>query len=280
MSTVTPTVLVNGYARQSLPVTDRGFAYGHGLFETIRVKAGVPLLWQAHLERLRAGCEQLQIGWPGDLERLLAEETDQLCAGGDAMVKLVITAGSGGLGYRLPTELHPLRIVARYPLPNYPAAHYAQGIRLCTCQQRLALQPRLAGLKHLNRLEQVLASAERQTLDVEEGVMLDQQARVIEGTRTNIFAIDRQQRLHTPAIDECGIAGVMRRYILEQAKEMGLDTREGRYSQQALQRMPELFVCNSLIGIWPVAVWGEQRYLPGPVTERLTWRVKELFGEV
>lgn len=279
MRSSSPAVLVNGSTQDSLPVTDRGLAYGHGLFETIRVKQGVPLLWTEHLERMREGCKRLRIDWSKAMGTLLAADADRLCAGSDAMLKLIITAGSGGLGYRLPSEQKPLRIVACYPLPDYPDTYQSQGITLYTCRQRLAIQPVLAGIKHLNRLEQVLASGEWQNAGAQEGVMLDQRDYVIEGTRTNLFAVDQQQLLITPDLRDCGIEGVMRRYLLQQASALGIVTCVGRYRVEEFRELPELFVCNSLIGIWPVTAWDNRDYRPGPITAKLQQKVKELFGE-
>lgn len=279
MRTSSPAVLVNGSTQDSLPVTDRGLAYGHGLFETIRVAHGVPLLWAEHMERMREGCERLRIDWPEDMETSLAADAERLCAGSDAMLKLMITAGSGGLGYRLPSKQKPLRIVTCYPLPDYPEAYQSQGITLFTCRQRLGMQPILAGIKHLNRLEQVLASGEWQNTGAQEGVMLDQRGYVIEGTRTNLVAVDKQQRLLTPDLRDCGIEGVMRRYLLQQASELGIATCVGRYTLEEFQEQPEIFVCNSLIGIWPVIAWDDRHYQQGPITAKLQQKVKDLFGE-
>lgn len=275
MASSTPNILVNGKAAKHVPASDRGLAYGHGLFETIRLANGVPLLWEQHLERLKLGCSRLHIEWQEGLEPLLRDEVAKVGAGENSIVKILITSGSGGRGYRLPENQQPLRFVARYPLPDYPEAYYTQGIAVCTCNYRLPHQPQLAGVKHLNRLDQVMASTEWRGTDYMEGIMLDQQGYVIEGTRTNLFGVE-SGTLITPKLDRCGVAGVMRRFLLEQASSMSLESLEVDYTLDQFMKMPELFICNSVIGIWPIIRWDRQSYNPGTITRRLQSSVEEL----
>ena len=277
MNSSFPVILVNGRAVQQVSVLDRGLAYGHGLFETIRVNNGLPQLWQQHLARLKVGCERLFIQWPKDIEAKLTQEVAELCARSDALIKIIFTAGSGGLGYAIPEAQTPMRIVIRYPLPDYPLEYTTAGIAVCTCDYRLAQQTRLAGLKHLNRLDQVLASAEWRGSKYKEGIMLDQQDRVIEGTRSNLFAVDKNGDLLTPQLSRCGVMGVMRQYLIEQAALCHIKVLEGDYSSAQLKAMPELFVCNSLIGIWPIRQWDQHDYSVGEITRRLQLLVKKLF---
>lgn len=278
MNTSTPTMLINGQVSDQIPGSDRGLAYGHGLFETIAVVKGVPLLWEEHLARLQRGCERLYIEWQEGIEQLFSEEAAKLCANSDAILKIILTAGSGGLGYRLPETQHPLRILISYPLPQYPTEYGEQGVSVCTCKHPLAPQASLAGIKHLNRLDQVLASAEWRGSAFQEGIMLDQEGRVIEGTRTNLFAVDNEGRLVTPELERCGVAGVMRQYLLQQADFLNIDTLQADYSREQFQAMPELFICNSVIGIWPIRQWDEKHYEVGEQTRKLQRLVKALFA--
>lgn len=279
MASSNPHILVDGQAVDHIPASDRGLAYGHGLFETIRMAKDKPLLWKEHLERLKAGCTRLRIEWRDELETVLRDEVAKVSSGEEAIVKILITSGSGGRGYRLPKKQQPRRLVARYPLPEYSGEYYSQGIAVRTCQYRLAHQPQLAGLKHLNRLDQVMASTEWRGSDYMEGMMLDQQGNVIEGTRTNLFGVE-QGRLVTPKLDQCGVAGVMRRFLLEQAAAIGLKSAEVDYSLDQFKKLPELFVCNSVIGIWPIRHWDQESYAVGDLTERLQTVVDELFGSL
>jgi 4-amino-4-deoxychorismate lyase len=142
-----------------------------------------------------------------------------------------------------------------------------EGVVLRICTTRLGSNPALAGLKHLNRLEQVLARAEWGESDgIQEGLMLDAEGSVVEGTMTNLFAAPSGGPLLTPDLSHAGVAGVMRRHIIEQAAVAGIQVQVRRINPGELMDQHELFVCNSLIGVWPVACLGERRYTVGPLT--------------
>ena len=242
---------VNGVVSETVAIADRGFQYGDGLFETLPVKGGRALLLDRHLRRLAKGCQRLAIPCP-DLERL-AFEVENLAQGCSepAIVKIIITRGSGGRGYRPPAAVSPTRVVSLHPFPEYPESFQEQGIGVRFCSTRLGLNPALAGIKHLNRLEQVLARAEWNDPAIQEGLMLDPFGRVIEGTMTNLFYI-RKQRLYTSPVNECGVAGIMREVILEWADVHKFDVIEQFFAPEALVAADEIFVCNSVIGLWPV----------------------------
>lgn len=259
---------IDGQPADRLPVSDRGLHYGDGLFETLPVRdARIPLL-DAHLQRLREGCAHL--GFAAAAEDVLRRELSQAADGqGRAVLKLMITRGSGGRGYRPPDNPVPTRLLLRYPWPDYPASWQDHGITLRICTTRLGSHPALAGLKHLNRLEQVLARAEWSDSDgIQEGLMLDGEGTVVEGTMTNVFAVTAEGVLVTPDVSRAGVYGVMRRHILEQADKAGIPAAVRRLSLTELPGMRELFVCNSIIGVWPALRLGEQRYETGPVTRR------------
>lgn len=268
MDSAKPKVMVNGIFTNSITTADRGLAYGHGLFETIRFDQGAPYLWEAHIQRLQAGCIRLSIPWPENGNQLLLDEARQLCSGHSAIIKILVTAGAGGRGYQPPKRPAPLRILSRFPLPDYPRHYIEQGVALFTCQQRLSEQPQLAGIKHLNRLDQVLASNERQQTACQEGIMLDQMGHVVEGTRTNLFGV-AQGVLLTPLLNRCGISGIMRNHLLIQAQKKGIPIEEGDYKLAFFESLPELFVCNSVIGLWPVTSWGNRHYRIGDTTVAL-----------
>jgi len=263
-------ILVNGEATGLISVRDRGLQYGDGLFETLAVRDGEPLEWPRHLRRLAHGCRRLRLALPE--QALLLAEARRVCAGVErGVLKIMLSRGEGGRGYAAAAGAAPTRVVSLHPWPEYPADWYRRGVVLYGCRHRLALQPALAGVKHLNRLDQVLARMEWDDPSIAEGVMLDLQGRVIEGTMSNLFLV-RGGALYTPALDEAGVAGITRERILELAQTLGLDCHITRLVLADLVRAEELFVCNSVIGIWPVGrlAWAEAALpAPGPVTARL-----------
>lgn len=259
--------LINGERRHCVDVTDRGFQYGDGLFETIEVCQGKPLFWQRHLERLLKGCQILRIP-PPDLSLLQVEARELIADTERAVLKLMITRGSGGRGYRQPDPIQPTRVLSLHPFPPYPERFQTDGIVARFCDQRLAINPGLAGIKHLNRLEQVLARAEWQDEDIQEGLMLDYDGQVIEGTMSNVFLI-KQDVLYTPVLNNAGIAGIVRQIVMELASLNAIPCLEASLDRSGLMAADGLFVCNSLIGIWPVKQLDEQSFRAHCLTRSL-----------
>ena len=259
---------IDGVAATELPALDRGLHYGDGLFETLAVKEGRIGLLDFHLERLHEGCARLALPMPAVDElhkELHAAAQDQ----SRAVLKLMLTRGEGGRGYRPPAHPKPRRILLRYPWPDYPEQWARDGVRVKTCDTRLASQPRLAGIKHLNRLEQVLARAEWNDADgYQEGLMLDLEGKVIEGTMSNVFASPREGVLLTADLSHAGVAGVMRRHILEQAARSALQVRVAALPLDELRGCREIFLCNSLMGVWPVTELDGQSYPVGSMTRQ------------
>lgn len=259
--------LLNGERRHSVDVSDRGFQYGDGLFETIEVLQGRPLFLDRHLKRLEEGCRRLLIPMP-DFSLLEAEARQLAGSAERAVLKLIVTRGSGGRGYRQPKPIIPTRLFSLHPYPDYPQHFQVSGIAARFCQQRLAINPSLAGIKHLNRLEQILARAEWQDDDEQEGLMLDTDGHVVEGTMSNLFIVTAG-RVYTPPLHQCGVAGIMRALIIELAQRTGLALFVQPVDQAAVLRADELFVTNSVIGIWPISRLESQVFQVGAVTRRL-----------
>lgn len=257
---------IDGVAADSLAASDRGLAYGDGLFETISVAQGKPSLLERHMSRLALSCERLQI--PLDSLLVRSELLAFSAALGDGVVKLIITRGQGQRGYALPQPCEPRRILIASARPNYPVANAEHGVSLFACQTRLAEQPLLAGMKHLNRLEQVLARNEWQDATYAEGLMLDHSGRLIEGVYSNLILVQRGQ-LHTPDLSRCGVAGVMRSELLAQATALGIDCFVRDITRVELYGTDEVFLCNSLYGVWPVTSIAEHRWSVGPLTRKL-----------
>jgi 4-amino-4-deoxychorismate lyase len=268
--------LVDGEEGRAISPLDRGLAYGDGLFETLAVVDGRPRRLDRHLRRLAEGCRRLGLPTP-DLT-VLAAEGARLAAGVGAeraVWKLLLTRGVGGRGYRPPVPATATRISLLFPWPDFPAANTEAGVTVRLCTTRLAGNPALAGLKHLNRLEQVLARAEWDDPAVAEGLMADEAGRIVEGTMSNLFWV-RDGRLLTPDLARCGVAGIARAVVLEEAAALGCPATVGEVTAAGLQAASEAFLCNSLIGAWPIRrllapLGGEMgRDLPvGPLTRRL-----------
>ena len=254
--------IVNGERSDHVKANDRGLAYGDGCFETIAVKQGEPLLWKRHMQRLFESCDRLGIQTNSDSAALEQEARQVLSPKENAVLKIIVTRGTDGQGYRTDGAGPATRIVCSLPWRERPASNRTEGIRLRVCETRLACNARLAGIKHLNRLEQVLARAEWLD-DYDEGLMLNNHAQVIEGTMSNVF-LQTGSVIVTPPLDECGVAGVMRDEVLAQLDEMGISARQEPVTLDMIYKADALFVTNSLIGLWPVASLDSKTY---PVTE-------------
>jgi 4-amino-4-deoxychorismate lyase len=265
--TVTTATLVNGEPGDVIPVSDRGLLYGDGVFETIAIRGGRLQYWPRHLHRLHTGCARL--GLQPFASALLAEEAESIINDTEhGVLKLIVTRGSGGRGYRVPESAGPTRIMQLHPWPDYPAACSQEGVRTRLCEIRLGRNPALAGIKHLNRLEQVLARQEWNDADIREGLLTDTDGNLVEGTMSNVFIVS-DGVLMTPDLFQCGVAGIMRTLVLELAEQQGLDPCIAPVGQETLMQADEVFLTNSLIGIWPVIALGETTWMKGGITTQL-----------
>jgi 4-amino-4-deoxychorismate lyase len=267
-------LLINGRPTDQIPAADRGLQYGDGLFETIVMVQGEPLLWERHMARLEAGERRLGLP-PENKARLRREVLAEAGAESPAVVKVMLTRGAGGRGYRPPVYPQVSRVVGLHPWPRYPVQWFSNGIRLRVCSTRLGRNPQLAGIKHLNRLEQVLARREWDDPNIPEGLMLDEDNHVIEGTQSNLFLL-KGRRLITPDLSNCGVAGVVRELVLEIAAELKLTTQITRVKLGELQRADVLFITNSLLGICPVSALENRRYDVRKMPDTLMQRVRHL----
>lgn len=238
-------MLVNGVKGDLISIRDRGLLYGDGVFRTLCVQQGVALHWVMHYQKLCQDCAALAIICP-DFDLLSEELAILLNHHRDAVFKIIVTRGVGLRGYA-PSKLAPhTHIWDVAPLPIYPEHYLAQGVEARICTLRLGYQPLLAGIKHLNRLENVLAAAEWQDSNIAEGLLLDAENFVIEGTRSNVFLVSNQQ-LVTPDLSRCGVAGLQRDRIIAhvpaEIRQVTLDE---------LLCADEVFLVNSVIGVWSV----------------------------
>lgn len=267
-------VLVNGVFTDAISVNDRGFNYGDGLFTTLLVRGGVPLLWSAHGERLQQGCERLAIELPDLL--LLRDEVAQVADGRDRVVKIVITRGSGGRGYGTVGVIGPNRVVSAHPLPAHRLQWRQQGVKLALLQQPLGHQPLLAGLKTLNRLEQVLQRLEVNRSDADEGICVDDQGRLVEATAANLWWRAGGQWF-TPTLDRCGVVGVMRQFLLERLTADGYSVSQVAAPASALEGADEIMLTNCTFGLVPVRQYQQRHFECWPETSRLQQQLAEVM---
>lgn len=269
-------ILVNGQPEDKINVLDRGLQYGDGLFETIAFRNGQIEFLSSHLERLYQGCERLKIS-THQFDMLLSTEIKQISANltEESVIKLIITRGQGGRGYRPMTDVAPTRIISTHVMPDYPSSNQ-QGIKVRLCQQTLSENINLAGIKHLNRLEQVLARSEWDDDDVLEGLMFNSQQHLIEGTMSNIFIVD-DNKLLTPALNLSGVVGIMRQHVISCAQKSGIEVVETVISKTDLENAKEVFITNSLIDIWPIIeIQDLSIYKHGKITKQLQYLVNNL----
>ncbi|NOQ79526.1 MAG: aminodeoxychorismate lyase [Gammaproteobacteria bacterium] len=261
-----------------IDVNDRGLTYGDGIFETIAYVNGELHNWHLHWQRLCSGAERLSLSIPDeviflnkinlkllqnndldsdslDSENLNSENLDSA----KKVIKIIITRGKGGRGYQFPQQAQTSVIISVHHWPERSIDDYKKGIRVKVCQTCLAQQPVLAGIKHLNRLEQVLARNEFNGNDYHDGIMLacsdessQLHSRVIEATSSNLFFVKNGQ-LFTPKIDTCGVQGTIRQEIFQRAKKMSISIEEGHYTLSELSDASDVFFSNSIFGIVPVA---------------------------
>lgn len=257
---------INGKPETGVATDDRGLCYGDGLFETLWLHDGHAPLWPRHMTRLQNGCQRLHLPLP-DTDMLwrdvqaVAKDLERV------VVRITWTRGRGPRGYAPSRNPQPTCVVSAAELPLPPLDWYHRGIRVRLCRTRLAMQPALAGLKHLNRLEQVLARNEWHDDSVGEGLMLDFEDRVISATAANVFAV-RNGRLFTPALTRCGVAGTARAEILAQCA----DATVADMSLSDLQQADECFLTSAVRGIVPVRELAGCTWSIGPVTRRLQAR--------
>ncbi len=264
-------MLVNGAPAASLPATDRGLAYGDGVFRTLRAVGGHPLHWARHFATLCHDCAALALPCPPEAV-LLAEVRQAAADHAQAAVKIVVTRGIGPRGYALPQPCTPTRVVMAEALPPVPRRD--AGVNVHLCRLRLAHQPALAGIKHLNRLENVLARAEWSDAAIAEGLLLDQEGLAIGGTMSNLFIVEKGV-LFTPDLSRCGVAGVTRGRVIDLARSGNTACRSEHLPLQRVLDADEIFLVNSLIGLWPVARLMDRVWTPGALTIQLAQRLEE-----
>jgi 4-amino-4-deoxychorismate lyase len=264
---MTAAVLINGLTPDdplhALAVEDRGFQYGDGVFETALLAHGRVKLLEHHLRRLALGCERLGIAAP-DAAALRSDVQRLSGSAQRAVIKIVVSRGIGPRGYRPSARAQTMRVVALYPPPLPSPARLA----LRWCEMRLGRNARLAGIKHLNRLEQVLAQAEWHDEAIVDGLMLDTEGELVSGTANNVFLV-REGVLVTPDLRFCGVLGIMRSEVLRLAREQGIAVNEEPLWPHDVGAASEVFLTNAVRGIRSVNELGSLRWDSSPVADQL-----------
>lgn len=243
--------IVNGVESDLINIQDRAFQYGDGLFETIAVINGSPALLDLHLNRLTTGLERLS--FPAiDFNQLRQSILDYSGKFQQAILKLIVTRGQAERGYTPPAqpEITTVISIAEHVFAQSYSDYLVKRLEICDTQ--LSDNPQLAGIKHLNRLEQVLASIECQQKQYQDCILINPQGLVIEAVSANVFTW-KNDKLFTPDLERCGIAGVMRQKVIELAKQLEIPVEVGLMTQQDILSAEAVFLTNSIRAIQPVA---------------------------
>lgn len=242
-------MLVNGQVQNHVSASDRALHYGDGVFETILVRDRKPVFWQQHIARLTLSCNRLKIALSIDeleqeVARLLGDSPSH------GILKIIVSRGCGGRGYAPPDSPSTVRILQFHPMPTDHAHKAINGIRAMVCKHPVSSNSALSGMKHLNRIDQVMASMEL-TNDVDEGLMCNESGHLIEGIRSNVFLVV-ESRIITPDLTSSGVAGIMRAVVIDLLRRMKIPVTVRKIKLTEIRKASEIFVCNSVFGIWPV----------------------------
>jgi 4-amino-4-deoxychorismate lyase len=267
---------VDGIETNLVPADDRGLQYGDGLFETILVRNGIARFLDAHLARLERGLARLAIPFTPWME-LRADIAGALeRAPRLAILKIIVTRGSAETrGYAPPHSARARRIVSLWPTAPVEQAHLEQGVLLNVAELRLAEPSPLAGLKHLNRLENVLAAAEASRGNAFDSLLLNARDQVVSGVTSNVFLV-KGGELRTPPVDRAGVAGIMRQIVLREAPLLGIPARELEITQADLFAADAMFITNARIGVVPVRRVGEHVFGMSEIVKRLRTTIEAL----
>jgi len=270
---MTPVILIDGKKQSKASIFNRNTQFGDGLFETCLVENKKLLFWSNHFERMKLGCDRLKISmidetlWLSDIKKAFSLMKIDNC-----IVKLVLSRGESLRGYSYKDNIRPIRITIVSELKKN---NQDKGFSLEFCNSGYNSNPKLAGIKHCNRLEQVIARA---GIKVDDGIMLDENENVVSVTQGNIFCV-QGNRLITPNLDKCGIEGTRRAVILKIAVDLGFDINIKNLSVAELLRSDEVFISNSIQGVGPVNQIEDFVYSKHKITEIISETLKEKSTE-
>jgi len=263
--------LINGEFKDSVSVYDRGLAYGDGFFETMlwdsfkeknKVNVGVEF-WLRHLKRIKDGCRLIQINFPSD-DEIVRQRNIILKASlkekKSGLLKMIITRGVGGRGYKFEKNMSPTIIFLSLQKPKIEKEYFKSGVIVKTCKTHLSKNTNLFGFKHLNRLDSVLASSEWEDKKIFEGVFVDSKQNILEGTMTNIFFVQKKT-LITPSIIDSGINGVMRQVVIDNAKFFFDKVIIQNINLSDVKNFDQMFLTNSVVKVMPVSRFGKKKFV-------------------
>lgn len=256
-----------------ISIKDRAFNYGDGVFETIAVHHYKLHYWSEHYYRLKVGCDKLAIKPPNEND-LLSDIAKLDLSESSSVLKIVVSRGDGGRGYSVIGVGEPNIVISKNPWPAFVEPYQQKGIKVRLCQHRLTINSALAGIKHLNRLDQILARNEWHNDDYQEGLMLDQNDYLLEGISSNLFVKINQQWITSP-IKDCAIAGVMREAVVRKMNELGINMEQRKIHVSELSSVKEMFVSNSIWGIVPVVSCESNLFAIGNNTQQLQMEIEQ-----
>ncbi len=271
-------ILVNGVKANTISCNDRAFQYGDGLFETIPFKNRTLMLWEQHMQRLQRGCKIMQI--PFIDVAILKEESMAMCDDASAIgvnegvLKIIISRGESCRGYSPGKSSKPNRVIFCAIFPSHISSVRQDGLATDLCKQALTKNFFADGIKHLNRLDQVMLSLESEKKKLLEAVVTDGSGNVIEGVKSNIFIV-KHDEIITPKIANYGVRGVMRDFIIDICQKNSIKVSQRAVSVDELNHVDGLFFCNSVIGIWPVNKLGEETKKIGEITRLLQSQITD-----
>jgi 4-amino-4-deoxychorismate lyase len=259
-------VTVNGEDSAVCSALDRGLQFGDGLFETMLCVKGTAVDFAEHWARLKEGCHRLGIVCPAIQDKVTAAICK--CGAPKAVAKLIVTRGSTDRGYRCVPSVRPNWMLTITDAPEHPLSNGNEGVAVKLCRTLTSVDdPRLAGLKHLNRLPQVLARQEWDT-EYHDGLMADHSGRIIEGCASNLFIVV-DGTLRTPDLTTCGVRGIVRQKFIHHSTTHGIPCDVTMVRMRDIKRADEVFLTNSVYGIVPVSSIDGMKFRTGPITERL-----------
>ncbi|MDH5232042.1 MAG: aminodeoxychorismate lyase [Gammaproteobacteria bacterium] len=251
-------ILINGKENSDISVNDRGLQFGDGVFTTLTVKNQQAMLWPQHLQRLQHDCSVLAIALPQ--QNLLEQDISKIIqTNGDGIVKIIITRGPSERGYAASQAGPTSRIIKWSPRPDWPTDYFEKGIECTWCQTLLCENPRLAGVKHLNRLQNVLARMELDGTSNAEGLILNTQGQIIEAISANVFFY-KENTLYTPDLSLAGVNGLMRAQVLQYATDQAVSVDIRPLHRAFVESAEAAFITNTVIGLWPLAKLGPHVY--------------------
>jgi len=266
---------IDGVRGDTLPADDRGLHYGDGLFETIGVRAGIARFLEAHLARLASGCARLGIRFDSMAELRAEIATAVGLAPAGALLKIIVTRGSAvRRGYPPQGTESARRMLSLWSDDGLPTS-IAEGVALHRATSTLADNPALAGIKHLSRIENVMAAVEARAAGAFDSLLLDGSGHLISGAMSNVFLV-HDSRVLTPRVDRCGVAGVMRGVVLRECASLGITATDGRVTLDALLSADEVFITNVRLGVVPVSRVGEHSFRMTDIARRLAAHIETL----